>query len=154
MRAEPLVALRPAGLGDSDRLREWRNDPVTRAASRNTAEATPDEHAAWLARRLGDPDTRIFIVEHRGEPSGTVRVDRLAGDRGEIHVSLAPEARGHRLAAPALRAAARRGAAELGLATIEATVREDNVPSLRAFARAGFEPAGRDGDFVILVWRP
>jgi RimJ/RimL family protein N-acetyltransferase len=85
---------------------------------------------------------------------GTVRVDRLAGDRGEIHVSLAPEARGRRLAAPALRAAARRGAAELGLASVAANVREDNAPSLRAFARAGFEPAGRDGGWIVLAWRP
>jgi RimJ/RimL family protein N-acetyltransferase len=141
-------------MGDSDRLLAWRNDPMTRAASRNTAEVVPDEHFTWLVERLGDPDARIFVVEHRGEPAGAVRVDRLVGDRGEIHISLAPEARGRRLAAPSLRAAARRGAAELGLASVVASVREDNVPSLRAFARAGFEPAGRDGDWIVLLWQP
>jgi RimJ/RimL family protein N-acetyltransferase len=150
--SEP-VQLRPAGFGDSDRLRAWRNDPATRAASRNTGEVAPDEHAAWLARRLGDPDTRIFVAELSGEPVGTVRVDRLEGDRGEIHVSLAPEARGRGLAAPILRVAARRGAAELGLGTVVANVREDNMPSLRAFQRAGFEPAGQEGEWLALTWQ-
>jgi RimJ/RimL family protein N-acetyltransferase len=124
-----------------------------RAASRSTAEVSPAEHEAWFARRLADPDTRIFIVEHEGEPAGQVRVDRLDGPRGEIHVALAAVARGQGLAAPALAIAARRGAKELGLDVVEANVRADNEPSLRAFARAGFAEAGRDGEWVVLEYR-
>jgi RimJ/RimL family protein N-acetyltransferase len=82
-----------------------------------------------------------------------VRVDRLRGDRGEIHVALAAEARGRGLAARALRAAAERAAGELGLAAVEANVRAGNAPSLRAFARAGFAETGRDGDWVVLEWQ-
>jgi predicted dehydrogenase len=148
------VALRAAAAEDRDRLRAWRNEPAVRAASRSPDEVPAADHAAWFARRLADPDTRIFIVEHRGAPGGTVRVDRLRGDRGEIHVALAPEVRGRGLAAPALRQAAERGARELRLATVEANVREDNAPSLRAFARAGFEEARRDGGWVTLEWAP
>jgi UDP-2,4-diacetamido-2,4,6-trideoxy-beta-L-altropyranose hydrolase len=148
------VGLRAAGPEDRDRLLAWRNDPVVRAASRASDAVAPAEHAAWYARRLADPDTRIFVVEHRGAPAGTVRVDRLRGDRGEIHVALAAEVRGRGLATPALRAAAERGARELALTAVEANVRNDNEPSLRAFARAGFAEVRQDGEWVVLEWLP
>jgi RimJ/RimL family protein N-acetyltransferase len=148
-----VVSLRPAQPADRDRLLAWRNEPAVRAASRSTAEVAPAEHEAWFARRLADPDTRIFVVEHGGEPVGQVRVDRLHGRRGEIHVALAATARGRGFAAPALADGARRGAQELGLDVVEANVRADNEPSLRAFARAGFAQAGREGEWVVLEYR-
>jgi RimJ/RimL family protein N-acetyltransferase len=146
------VSLRSARDDDRDLLLAWRNEPAVRAASRSTGEVTPEEHAAWFARRLADADTRIFVVEHEGEPAGQVRVDRLDGARGEIHIALAESARGRGLAAPALSAAAQRGARELRLDRIEANVRAANEPSLRAFTRAGFAEAHRDADWVRLEW--
>jgi RimJ/RimL family protein N-acetyltransferase/ubiquinone/menaquinone biosynthesis C-methylase UbiE len=146
------VSLRPARGDDGDRLLKWRNEPAVRAASRSTQAITPAEHADWFARRLADPNTRIFIVEYEGEAAGQVRVDRLDSDRGEIHIALAAEVRGRGLAAEALRAAARLGTDELRLARIEANVRAGNEPSLRAFARAGFTEVRRDGDWIVLEY--
>lgn len=146
------VGLRPADAGDRDRLLTWRNEPAVRAASRSIEEVSSAEHEEWFARRLADPDARIFIVEHRGDPVGQVRVDRRDGARGEIHVALAPSARGRGLAAPALAGAARRGAQELGLEVIEANVRAGNEPSMRAFVRAGFAVSRQDRDWIVLEW--
>jgi RimJ/RimL family protein N-acetyltransferase len=151
-RGRESVSLRPARAADRDMLLAWRNDPAVREASRTTAEVSPEEHAAWFARRMSDPDTRIFVVEDGGEAAGQIRVDRLAGSRGEIHVALAEAMRGRRLAAPALAMAARQAAQQLGLASVEANVRAANEPSLRAFARAGFTETERDGDWVALEW--
>jgi RimJ/RimL family protein N-acetyltransferase len=153
MPSEPdAVSLRPAHEDDRDLLLAWRNEPAVRAASRSAGEVSPEEHAAWFARRLADPGTRIFVVEYDGVPAGQVRVDRVDGSRGEIHIALTGAARGMGLAAPALRAAARRGADELGFDRIEANVRATNEASLRAFARAGFVEARRDADWVALEW--
>lgn len=146
------VRLRPVREDDRDLLLAWRNDPAVRAASRSTGEVSADEHAAWFAGRLADPGTRIFVVEHEGAAAGQVRVDRLDGSRGEIHIALAGDMRGRGLAAPALREAARLGAEALGLDRIEANVRASNEPSLRAFARAGFVEARRDAAWVALEW--
>jgi RimJ/RimL family protein N-acetyltransferase len=146
------VRLRPARDDDRDLLLAWRNEPAVRAASRSAGEVSTDEHAAWFARRLADPGTRIFIVEHDGVPAGQVRVDRVDGSRGEIHIALTAAARGRGLAAAALRAAARRGADELGFDRIEANVRATNEASLRAFARAGFVDERRDAGWVVLEW--
>jgi RimJ/RimL family protein N-acetyltransferase len=153
VRSEELT-LRAAGEEDRDRLRAWRNDPAVRRASRSAAAIPPEEHAAWLARRLADPDTRIFVIEHLGEPGGMVRVERVAAQRGEIHVALAAELRGRGHAARALRTAAERASRDLALGVVEAHVRADNAPSRRAFARAGFTEAGRDGAWVKLEWSP
>jgi RimJ/RimL family protein N-acetyltransferase len=125
-----------------------------RGASRSTDAISSGQHAAWFARRLADPATRIYIVEHDGAPVGQVRVDRLDAGRGEIHVALAPQARGRGLAATALTLAVSRGARELGLDAIEANVRVHNEPSLRAFARAGFTRVRSDAEWVALEWAP
>jgi predicted dehydrogenase/L-amino acid N-acyltransferase YncA len=144
--------LRPAGPHDLDRLLDWRNDPVVRAASRSSDEIPADHHAAWYAARLEDGSTRIFIIEHRGAPVGQVRVDRLERDRGEIHIALSAEARNRRLASPALRLALGHGARPLGLRIVVANVRETNIASLRAFARAGFVERSQEGGWVTLEW--
>jgi RimJ/RimL family protein N-acetyltransferase len=146
------LTLRPATSSDASLLRAWRNEPATRAASRNTAEVGEAEHRAWLARVLADPRRMLFVAERGGDPIGQVRLD-AAGEGWEISVSLAPEARGAGLGSALiergveqLRAAGREG-------PVEAWVRADNAPSLRAFRRAGFvdEPARRDAEFTVLV---
>jgi RimJ/RimL family protein N-acetyltransferase len=125
---------------------------VVRAASRSVAAVTPAEHEAWFASRLADPDTRLFVVELGGAPIGQVRVDRIEGALGEIHIALAETARGRGRAAAVLRDAACRGAEQLGLTALEAHVRAGNQPSLRAFERAGFSEQSRDDDWVVLRW--
>src|SRR6185503_18123098 len=66
------VRLRPAAMGDADRLLAWANDAATRAASFSTAPITRAEHLGWMARTLADPDHLHFIAED-GEPVGQVR---------------------------------------------------------------------------------
>jgi RimJ/RimL family protein N-acetyltransferase len=134
-------------------LREWRNDPEVRAASRNTAEVGAAEHDAWLAAALADPEVRLLICELGGEPVGQVRFDRRGERRYEISVALAAEARGRGLSAPLIALALERQRESLPDAEVEAHVRAENAPSLAAFRRAGFRPArevGEDG-FVVLL---
>ena len=146
------LSLRPATEADSARLREWRNDPEARAASRNTAEVGPEEHAAWLAAVLADPDRQLLICELDGEPVGQVRFDRLNEHRYEISVALAASARGRGLSSRLLSKAVEWLRASHPDAEVEAHVREGNARSLAAFRRAGFRPSGEEIDgFLILV---
>jgi spore coat polysaccharide biosynthesis predicted glycosyltransferase SpsG/RimJ/RimL family protein N-acetyltransferase len=137
------ISVRPAGIEDSATLLAWRNDPETRAWSRTTDPVTAEDHEAWLDRTLANPDRRLLIAEQHLEPVGTIRFDR-DGDHWEVSITVAPRARGRKLAVPMLLAAEReiRG-------TIRACVHQDNKASLALFDRADYR---RDNTVGPWVW--
>jgi predicted dehydrogenase/RimJ/RimL family protein N-acetyltransferase len=149
----PAVTLRAAHLGDADRLRAWRNDPETRRWSRTSHEIAPDEHASWLQRVLADASTRAWVAESGGSPIASVRVGPTTQGVSEVHITLAPEARGQGLGAAVLMQAAARALAEPGVTLLCAHVKPEHVASLRAFARAGFNQAGTDDGGLLRLER-
>ncbi|MFL6125669.1 N-acetyltransferase family protein [Actinophytocola sp.] len=138
--------MRSANGSDAALLLEWRNDLETRARSRSTDPVTPAEHEAWLARVLDDPDRRLLIAYRGREPVGTVRFDR-DGPQWEVSITVAPQARGRKLAVPILLAAER----AIGSAGFRACVHRDNGASLALFGRAGYRQVGADGGWVWLA---
>ncbi len=149
----PEVTLRAADARDAERLRAWRNDPETRRWSRGSHEITAEEHAAWLARVLADDSTRLWIAESSGSPIGNVRVSPAARGTAEVHVALAPEARGQGLGSAMLMEATARALAEPGVSLLCARVKPEHEASLRAFARAGFRRAGVDDEGLARLER-
>jgi len=148
----PELSLRPASEDDAALLREWRNDPETRAASRNTTEVGIEEHAAWLTAVLADPAHLLLICELGGEPAGQIRFDRLGERSYEISISLAPAARGQGLSPSFISLAVEQLRKSHRDAKVEAHVREKNTSSLAAFRRAGFRPSGKKAEgFLVLV---
>jgi UDP-2,4-diacetamido-2,4,6-trideoxy-beta-L-altropyranose hydrolase len=145
--------LRRATEGDAEPLLAWRNHPETRAASFQQDPIELDEHRAWLAQRLGDPDCLLFVIEPEGAPSGSVRLERESDERAEIHIVVAPEASGKGLATLALREASELAEDQLGVRLIRARVKAENESSVRAFRAAGFEQA-EERDGVIELTRP
>ena len=77
-------------------------------------------------------------------PVGQIRLTREPPDAAELHVTVAPEARGRGLGTELIIEAAARGLADPTVHRLIAHVKSDNEPSWRAFARAGFELQGRD----------
>jgi RimJ/RimL family protein N-acetyltransferase len=145
--------IRPATEDDADLLREWRNDPEVRGVSGTTHEVTPEEHRAWLAGVLADPDRHLLIAEDEGTPIGQVRLDRETDGEYEISVSVAAAARGGGSGRTLIDAAASWASGFTGARRVVAYVKADNERSLRAFAGARFERAAssdREG-FVRLV---
>ena len=144
-----MTSLRPAAAEDGGRLREWRNDPETVAASLTGRAVGAAEHAAWLARVLDDPDQRLFVVEDDGEPVGQVRLQRHADGALEVHIGLAADARGRGLGRRTLELAWE----QAGGGPLTARVLADNERSLRAFAAAGFGERSREGREIVLERR-
>lgn len=144
MGFDPVV--RPATAADAELLLSWRNDPETRRWARTTELVSVAEHEAWLSR--ASPARRLFVAEHQGRPVGTVRFDRGDG-AWEVSITVAPAARGRRLATPMLLAAER----ALGPAVIRANVHRDNVASLALFERAGYVVSS-DGEWRWLTKSP
>lgn len=121
---------------DMERLLGWRNDPETlRYSSR--IEVDRETHGRWIKRMLQDSDGlyRLFIAEEEAIPIGTIRLDAATG---EVHLIVAPEVRGRGCATLMLRLVVEQ-AAQAGLARLWGRIQLGNLPSRRAFFKAGFE---------------
>ena len=117
--------IRPARMSDAELLFQWRNDPLTRAMSRNDAPVPWDTHISWLAGRLARSEPHLYIAES-SVPVGTFRLD---GD--EVSYTVAPEARGKGI-----------GLAMLCIANemfgpLRAEIYERNTVSIRIAQKAG-----------------
>ncbi len=146
----PRVSLRAATSADAELLLRWRNDPLTRAASRHSQPVARDEHENWLHSVLEDPSRELFIAEHEKAPIGQVRLDRLDGPLWEISVALSPEARGRGLGRATIAAAVASLCERENDVAIEAFIRPDNQASIAAFRAAGFTATDeRDADGLV-----
>lgn len=136
----PSLKVRDAAADDARIMFDWRNDPVTREVSRETAPLDWQAHVDWLDRALADPARALFVGEIGGRAVGVIRFDRSAKGRAEVSLYLDPALHGLGLG-PHLLLAGERAA---GFATIDAAVLEGNVASQRLFAACGFERLAPD----------
>lgn len=130
------VWLRRASVADAARLLRWQRHPGTRRYARTAAVPQPDEHRAWLDRKLAAPGCCFNVIMHGREAVGVLRFDRedAPEPRWEVSVNVAPGRQGQGIAARAL--ALRR--ALLPEARFVADVLPGNDASHRLFAGAGF----------------
>jgi RimJ/RimL family protein N-acetyltransferase len=145
-------------MDDAAQLLAWRNDPLTRQMSFNTQEVAPDDHLTWLQRRFSDAGARIYIVEatDTGLPLGVARLERRDDTTVELALTVAPAHRGRGLAGRIIaKLIELAGGGELGrCTTLVAQVRPDNVPSLKAFAGAGFAASPASARDRVIMTRP
>ncbi len=147
MTACEELHVRPAELCDSRDVWNWRNDPDTRSASRETAPVPWDVHEAWFARALSDPSKILLVgvdLETR-DKVGLVRLDQLESGQRLVGINMAPEWRGRGVGRQLLAKALERASGRL-----LAEVRPENTASIRLFEKLGFRRAPLGGDFVML----
>jgi len=148
---DPGLAARPATLQDARLLWQWRNDPVTRAGSRNSEPVSWPEHLAWVESSLTREDRLLLVLEDETGPVGTVRWDleqdlaQGGENEWEVSITVAPERRGQSLSRPILRAAEvalseLSRARATGLTAYLAMVHIDNQASLRLFGSSRYVP--------------
>lgn len=131
------IELRPATIDDSPSLLAWRNDPETRRQSASTAAISESDHRDWLARSLASTNRRLYVASHAGTDVGTVRLDRDAGHVWEVSITVAPAARGKKLATAMLINVEERARAD-GAKVLTARIRAANGASVATFKRAGY----------------
>lgn len=148
-----MLALRPATEKDAQAFYDLRNEDEVRRRSFQQDDVQWVDHLEWLDRKLASPDSTLFVVELDGAWAGQVRVDRIDERQAEISIALAAAARGRGVAGAALAEASARATDELGVDVIVARIKEDNVPSLRAFASAGYVLGDACEGVLTLAWR-
>ncbi len=137
------LELRPASADDRDAILEWANDAETRANSFRNGPIEPGDHARWFAAQLTDPAVRIWLLVKDGARIAQVRYSR-SGDSAEVSISVAPAHRGRGYGTAILNASADLAGHALGVAKLVALVLPANAASVRAFAKAGYAPAGEE----------
>ena len=152
-RSGHRVTLRRAREDDGALLREWRNDADAVRFSATARPVSAEAHARWLAARLADEHTRLWIAEEAQVPVGQVRVD-VAGGAGVVSIAVAAAARGRGVGQAMLLAAIQEIAREVAAIRLRALIHPDNAASLRAFERVGFRRAPSDeSGFVVMERR-
>lgn len=145
----PDLVLRRAERRDSEDLLAWRNDPVTRANSRNTGEIAREAHEAWLERALGDANRRIWIAESGDRKLGTVSATLSGEDSAEVSITVAPGMRGRGMGSAMLQAAVAETASQWPGRAIRAVVRPGNAASRRLFEGCGFVAVGEEEGLLV-----
>jgi len=128
-----LTTLRPADVGDVDRLVAWHADPeVSRYWDDETFTRSEMEN------RLAREDVEAWIVEQGEEPVGYLQVHTDGLD-----MFLIPSARGRGLGPDAARAMARHLLGDRGRSRVTVDPYAWNDGAVRAWERAGFVEVSR-----------
>ena len=137
--------LRNATIADARALFDWRNDPLTRQGSHNTAELEFDSHVSWVEKTLANPARQLFIVEEDGNPVGTVRIDHEPNNSAEMSWTVAPDARGRGVAKKMVRLIADHIPASC---ILRAEVKAGNEASVKVAEAAGLRLSEQVGDVL------
>ncbi len=133
-----LAQVRLATVTDARMIYEWRISPEVMGAARNSASFTFEEHCAWLARVLADPQRLLLVGLSGGRESGVVRFD-IDGNRAEVSIFLAPCAMGTGLGRAVMMAAEARLRLDYPHVThVDAWVNADNYRSFQLFQHLGY----------------
>ncbi len=133
------LQLRLATPEDAGLLWQWANDPQTRANSFHQESIPWDQHVSWYTAKLGAAGTRIWLLEYYGVPVGQIRYDRLAPDLAEISYVVAPGWRGRGVGSQLLMKSSPLACAELRVRQLQGVTFVENIASVRAFQRAGYQ---------------
>ena len=129
---------RPAIDGDLLDLFHWRNDPQTRLMSFDTEAVRLQDHESWFRASLANPD-RLIVIGLDGERKiGMVRYDCRDGV-AMAAINLNPAFRGQGLSARLLAESEAHLPSSWRIESLEAAVKATNLPSLRAFEKAGYQ---------------
>ncbi len=139
--AEPGLRLRDGCWRDSDLMLSWANDPSVRGASFEERIISAEEHAAWLSRKLMDPEARLFVAEDEAGPAASLRLERRER-AATVSLSVVADRRGRGLGLRALEAVRHWARCARFAERLLAHVRADNPASLRLFERAGYLATG------------
>lgn len=134
------MEIRYATIDDAVDVLEWRNDPVSVAASK-TGTVNLSDHLSWFAKSMHNPNRCLFIVTEGKHRVGMVRFDKIQ-DAWLVSINIAPAERGKGYGEAALRMAI----AKISNSRLLAEIKLDNLASIRIFERCGFRRIGaKDG---------
>lgn len=134
------LRIRRAAIEDAEDVFNLANDETIRKNSFETDTIEWDQHLEWFRNKLGDNDCLFFIVDFRGHLVGQVRFDKDSiYKEAVISISLDKSLHGLNLSSFIISESTKRmKEAYEGIKSIKAYIKNENIPSIKAFEKAGF----------------
>ena len=135
------VRLRLATPEDEERVFQWRNTPEIVVLGRTQKTVCWEDHQTWFRHTIDDPRRLLLIVLLNDQPIGQVRFDQNHDEDHacEISIYLLAGFTGRGLGTSALKQSCSIAFDRLGVHRIDAVILKENLRSLSAFRKAGFE---------------
>lgn len=130
------MEIRDVTLSDARLLFDWANDPATRANSFHSEPISWENHLSWLEKKLKSGSSSFYLFTIDEEPVGLVRME--GSEPSIIGVTVAPNHRGKGLSSKMIRSACT-AFRKKNDSSVLAYIKLSNIPSLKAFEKAGFE---------------
>ncbi len=142
------ITIRPMRLSDKVMVFEWRNMPFIYERGFSGQPVTESDHEQWCRDALKRHKPKTYIIEVNETPCGTIRFYyNKKTNEDFVSIYLLEEYTGKGIAPYVIRMACEKEKRQ-GLKVAEFL--QDNEASKKAFAKAGFKPAGKDR----MVWKP
>jgi RimJ/RimL family protein N-acetyltransferase len=131
-----------------DLLFKWANDETVRKNAFNIRKISYEEHKKWFKNKIESPNTFIYICYINKEiPIGQIRID-IEDGIGIIDYSIDKEYRGQGYGTKLLEEIVKKLKNEdKGIIMLVGKVKMENIPSQRAFEKAGYR-CDKQKDFV------
>jgi RimJ/RimL family protein N-acetyltransferase len=146
------IQLRECQASDSDILLLWRNSEKVRSVSRETKKISLSEHSDWFRDRLARVDLEPFwIVTLLGNSIGYIRFDKIPQIEKclEISILLTEQNRSTGFGKIVLIESITKFQNRFTGEKIRATIKENNIQSIKLFESVGFEFVGVECEFSI-----
>jgi UDP-2,4-diacetamido-2,4,6-trideoxy-beta-L-altropyranose hydrolase len=131
------VTIRNACMSDADIIYKWQSDPNTRKYSHNAEVPQYEEHVNWLEKKLAEPASYFYIIEHDNKAAGVLRLDYQENTQNNIYIIsiyISPDHYQQGLGAIALNYAN----LLFDKSELHAEILEDNVASKKLFVKTGY----------------
>lgn len=133
------MKLRNAELSDSQMLFKWVNERQVREMAFSQRTISWETHYAWFKNKIENSKSRIYIaIEDNGRPFGQIRFDILSSSKAEVDIHIETKKRGSGAGSNIIKLGTERLFKETKIESIQATVKQKNIGSMKAFIKAGY----------------
>ena len=143
------ITLRKAVLDDAEAIFIWRNAIDTRRYFFNSHAILWDEHLKWVSDALQKQDRMILVGEVGNNPIGILRYD-FKENVTEVDIYLVPGLYGKGVGTNLLKAGNKWILIHMpNIKKVVAKVLYENIPSQKAFLKAGFKEFYMAYEYII-----
>lgn len=137
------IQLRPVIEDDCEILWHWANDPVIRSVSFVSEYISWSDHVQWFTSKLCDQNCVFYIALNQDNvPIGQVRYE-ITHKEATISLGLAESFRGQGYGSNLILLSCQKLGQNSVVEKINAYVKPNNLASIRAFLKSGFQEVGK-----------
>ena len=125
---------KPITFKDWEILLKWRNNPIVRKCSISTEEIKESSHKQYIKSLIKNENKKQYLFLVDDEPVGTIKQDTIDEDSYELSYIISPDEQGKKLGELMIRLFVHNKEGEF-----LCTIKKDNIPSIKAAERSGFQ---------------